>query len=307
MGNTISSVYFEEIAMKVVEGLREARIRLQAFSLDVSPNGVDIKDAKTIKVPLVEAPDANEHTGSYSDNADTDDDTVDVETEKHYVATFHLTNLERQNIESGVWSKMAEEKVIGAVHNVAKAGIVYAMGKIKKATFTNETVCEPADFDSDFLTAQSIWADQQGLSERPGGRNIVIGSDYLGVAANDPLLANNFALGDAAPMREGMLTRAKGFDLHKFQSVPANSENLEGVVCGPQALAVAVRPIKTPDETRGEYILFEVITDEATGMSMTYAIWFDRDSRTIYHNVEAKFGAATGRAGALRRVVNAAT
>jgi hypothetical protein len=304
MSNTYTDLFVDAITDKVIGALRKKLPTLRVMSTDVSPQAVgESEKAKTINVPLVAAPAANDFTGDYTANADTVDSTVPVTTDQHKVATFHLSDIEAMDISAGVWAAAALEKVTGAVYNVADAIINYALTKVLAASFTASKVVAPADFDGSELGVQATFADTNGFSEM--SRSVLLPSTYLETLVNDPSLQAYYAQAEQQAVRDNVLPRLKGFQIAKYNNIPANGENLAALVMDPRGLAVAVRPVLSNEQARQYFISQQVITDEDSGLSVTYTIWFDLRTRKTYHNIEARYGAAAGRGTAIRRIKSA--
>ena len=300
MANTYTDLFIENVTDVVIGALRKDNVPLSAFSTDVSPQAMSEK-GKTVKVPLVTAPTANTFT-NYSANANTADTTADVSVNQHKVATFHVTEAEAAFIEKGVWGAAAREKVEGAVHSVVDSVLQYAFGLVLTADYASGIKILPADFDGQTLGSLRTWANQQGFSK--SRRSIVAGSDYMETLMGDPTLAAYFAQAEQTAIRDGKVMRLKGFNLVEYDGIPANGESLEGIVVDPRALAVAIRPVELLGAD-SDYIRREIITDADSGLSVSYRIWYDRNTGAVYHNIEAMFGAAKARTTALRRITSA--
>ncbi len=302
MANTISALYLDMILATAIETLKKAKVPLAAFSSDYSDVAIAAGPAQSYEVPLIGDPSTQAHTGDYTANADTTDATAAVTPSEHPVSTFHFSDIEAMQLSRGVMTESAKAKVAGAIHGVVDDVIVNVLELALNANYASSEVITAANFDAAELATERTAANIAGFAK--AGRAIVIGSDYVESLMSDTTIMTAFArLGNAAIAEEGFVPRVLGFDIYEYDNVPANGENLEGIICDRRAAAVVVRPVEVSQP--GETLFTEVITDEETGVSVTYTVWFDRNSRKTYHNVECRHGAAVGRNTAWKRVLSA--
>jgi hypothetical protein len=68
-------------------------------------------------------------------------------------------------------------------------------------------------------------------------------------------------------------------------------------------MAVAMRGVET--QAPNEFLFYQVLEDDQTGVVLTYAAWFDRNTRKVYHTYETHWGRADGHANGIIRVTSA--
>jgi hypothetical protein len=103
------------------------------------------------------------------------------------------------------------------------------------------------------------------------------------------LLANLAFGGDA--IREGKVPRILGLDAMEVASMPSTN-NVFGFVAHPSAIAVAVRPLTPQDNSY--YIESRVISDDETGLSLTYRRHYQPANGTHWVTFESLYGYTAG-------------
>jgi len=87
--------------------------------------------------------------------------------------------------------------------------------------------------------------------------------------------------------------------------VPSNGELLAGFVALPSAILVGIAPIIPTTEVRSELTTYELLTDEETGITITYRQWGNPDMDQTRGIMEMTYGYAKGEGAALKRIVTA--
>jgi hypothetical protein len=120
---------------------------------------------------------------------------------------------------------------------------------------------------------------------------LILNNDSFNTLLGDStnLLANLAFGGDA--IKEGKLPRVLGLDAMEVSSIPSTGNTL-GFVAHPSAIALAVRPLTPQDDSL--YISSKVITDEASGLSMTYRRHYSLSLGTHFVTFEALAGWTAG-------------
>jgi hypothetical protein len=114
-------------------------------------------------------------------------------------------------------------------------------------------------------------------------------------------LIKDYSASQSDALRSGQLPSLAGFRVIEAPTLPNNSEGLVGFIAQADALAVAIRGVQT--QAAGDFIDFQVMQDDVTGIVMTYACWFDRNVRKVNHTFEVYGGSAKANTSALRRLV----
>jgi hypothetical protein len=107
------------------------------------------------------------------------------------------------------------------------------------------------------------------------------------------LLANLAFGGDA--IKSGKIPQVLGLETHEVSAIPSTN-NLIGFIAHPAAAALAVRPLVPQDSSY--YIESRVISDEVTGLAISYRRHYAPANGTHWCTIEALYGYAAGITGA---------
>lgn len=120
---------------------------------------------------------------------------------------------------------------------------------------------------------------------------LILNNDCFNTLLGDStnLLANLAFGGDA--IKEGKLPRVLGLDTMEISSIPSTGNTL-GFVAHPSAIALAVRPLQPQDDSL--YIASKVVTDEQSGLSLTYRRHYSLSSGTHFTTFEVLAGWTAG-------------
>lgn len=158
-------------------------------------------------------------------------------------------------------------------------------------------------FDSDVVADLKKVA---GQAQWPmSGRSLFIDSAYDANLLKDAAIKNSLAFGGSEPVRQGQIPNLFGFDYIENPNIPGNSENLVGFISFASAILIATAPVEPAPEVRAVMSAYEVVTDDATGISLEYRRWGSASLDTAYETIEANYGYLTGEAAALKRIVSA--
>lgn len=140
------------------------------------------------------------------------------------------------------------------------------------------------------------------------GRGIIIDPTYTGGLAKDMNANGGIATfgrdANGAPLTFPTLN---GFSFAESNIIPANGENLKGMVVaqGGSAILTAFSPITPAPAVQKQLVRYEVVTDEDSGISLEYREWGDADGDVEKRVIEANYGFDKGEAAALKRIVSA--
>ena len=107
------------------------------------------------------------------------------------------------------------------------------------------------------------------------------------------LLANLAFGGDA--IKSGKIPQVLGLETHEVSAIPSTN-NLIGFIAHPSAAALAVRPLVPQDSSY--YIESRVISDEVTGLAISYRRHYAPANGTHWCTIEALYGYTAGITGA---------
>lgn len=126
---------------------------------------------------------------------------------------------------------------------------------------------------------------------QPGRKSIVVNPDVEANFLSDDKLTLALNRGNPSTMTEGELGKLYGYDIIVAPELGANSVSLVGFACHQDAMAIAFRGIESylPPE---EYAAVEVLTDDDSGLSMTYTRHWSRAQGKWFLNMHSLFGYA---------------
>jgi ATP-dependent protease ClpP protease subunit len=135
----------------------------------------------------------------------------------------------------------------------------------------------------------------------PHGRTFVLNPKYYNQLLKNPVLQAS-DLG-ANMMLKGTIEELTDSKLMKGYNLPDNGENLVGFVACAQSLYVVNQPIRPPALSG---IIYQVFTDEATGLSFEMCRSGNAQYREEYISLDVHFGARPGYTKALTRITKPA-
>ena len=301
MSNTWTGMVTTNIAREGFDALLKALVPLDAFSRDFS---TDIPQGKVVQSRIVPASTAqdleNDHSGDYSAAAgNTATTQVQVTLDKHPVDGFHLTDKEAQEIASGVWSDTARRIVRTKAYSVAKSFLDSVFAGITADPFTSGSEVTIASFDEDDVVDLRQEAINAGWVHSPENSVLMVNpAMYASLLKAD--LIKDYSASQSDALRSGQLPSLGGFRVIEAPTLPHNDEGLVGFIAQADAMAVAIRGVQT--QAPGDFLDFQLMQDDVTGIVMAYAAWFDRNIRKVNHTFEVYGGSARGNVNALRRL-----
>jgi hypothetical protein len=94
-----------------------------------------------------------------------------------------------------------------------------------------------------------------------------------------------------------------GFDYVQNPNLPANAEHLVGFAAHKSAIAVGFSPIRPTDEV-STLTAYELITDDATGLTLEYRRWCNADFDQTREVIEANYGYKLANAASIKRLTS---
>lgn len=302
MSNTWNGMVTTNIAREGFDALLKALVPLDAFTRDFS---TDIPQGNKVQSRIVPASAVGDLVDTYSSDYSnaalgTTTATVEVTLNKRPVAGFNLTDTEAQEISVGVWSDTARRIVRTKAYAVAKSFLDSVFANITIANYSANSTVTVASFDEDDVVDLREAAIEAGWVHAPENSVLMVNPAlYASLLKAD--LIKDYSASQSDALRSGQLPSLAGFRVIEAPTLPNNSEGLVGFIAQADALAVAIRGVQT--QAAGDFIDFQVMQDDVTGIVMTYACWFDRNVRKVNHTFEVYGGSAKANTSALRRLV----
>tara|TARA_Y100001963_G_scaffold127141_1_gene180301 strand:+ start:114 stop:995 length:882 start_codon:yes stop_codon:yes gene_type:complete len=293
MANTLGGINLAQIAQQTLETLSAEMPVVSAFTTDFSSDVADVGESVSTRV--ASAVSAGDATSGYSATDVTSTaKTITLNKHKHFTAAF--TDLE---IAKGGMDMLERTFVQPAVHSVVNAMMDDLLALVVNATYSNNTVVTAANFGADDVA--TLAGDLTTLNVPRGGRAMVIKPAYYAALAKDNAIQASYAFGNPGAIQDNNIPRVHGFDVLEYSDIPANSENLEGFVCGKEALIIAGRQPALPENWAGSV---ESVQDPDTGITLQLRNWYEGKDGAQYITATLIYGVAAG-TDSLKRILSA--
>lgn len=161
-----------------------------------------------------------------------------------------------------------------------------------------------ADFDVDDVIDIRTACDQAKWPQ--GNRSMIVDPTYMGGLTKDMNANGGIATYERDP-NGGILTfpTIGGFSFAQSNIIPANAENLIGMVLYESAILVGFSPIEPTPEVRQQLNTYRVVSDPDSQISLEYREWGDPDMDTAKRTIEVNYGFNFGEQAALKRMTSA--
>lgn len=293
MANTLNGINLSQIAAYTLETLSAEMPVVSAFTTDFSSDVADVGESVSTRV--ASAVSAGDATSGYSATDVTSTaKTITLNKHKHFTAKF--TDLE---IAKGGLDLLERTFVRPAVHSVVNAMMDDLLALVVNATYSNKSTVTAANFGADDVAG--LAGDLTTLNVPRSGRAMVIKPAYYAALAKDNAIQASYAFGNPGAIQDNNIPRVHGFDVLEYSDIPANSENLEGFVCGKEALIIAGRQPALPENWAGST---ESVQDPDTGITLQLRNWYEGKDGAQYITATLIYGVAAG-TDSLKRIVSA--
>ena len=278
------------LAASVIASIKGKLPMLTSFSSVFST--LEGTAGKSVFVPLVGTSTASEFgSGGYltQDDATLTGATVTL---KHFKVSSRFSPLD---VKSYGAQYLVNAFTPTAANAIAEACLAEIGALVTNANFSSNAVTGSSLSYAEVVTAKGV-LDAAKASDT---RALVVNSTYANNLLTDSQIAAAYALG-AQVIQTGQIGQIGGAKVYQWSSLPTNSENLAGFMCGSDSIAVA------SGLPMAEIPGFEsaVDVDPDTGLGIQILMGQEQSG---YYNVTATllFGAAKGRATSLTRLLTA--
>ena len=293
MANTLGGINLAQIAQQTLETLSAEMPIVSAFTTDFSSDVADVGESVSTRVAT--AVSAGDATSGYSATDVTSTaKTITLNKHKHFTSKF--TDLE---VAKGGLDMLERTFVRPAVHSVVNAMMDDLLALVVNATYGNSTTVTAANFGADDVA--TLAGDLTTLNVPRSPRSMVIKPAYYAALAKDNAIQASYAYGTPSAIRDNSIPSVHGFDVLEYSDVPANSENLEGFVCGKEALIIAARQPALPENWAGAV---ESVQDPDTGITLQLRNWYEGKDGAQYITATLIYGVAAG-TNSLKRIKSA--
>ena len=262
MANTINSdLHNNIISQSALEQFTSILAPLGAFS--ASFNDEAAQRGKTISIPtLSNTSSAANFSGSYADQ-DTTYGVTQITLNKHKYVSWHITDTEESQSSAVELERFGYQK--GG--DLAKAVFQDILGEVTNANYSSKITVTANDFDADEVA--DLREDGLDANLYPDQCALVLSNTYFTSLLKDTDISHAMNYGSAEVVQGGRVPSLYGIKgIYESNSIPANSEDLQGFYAHPSSLAVAMRYLEPLNSQ--EYISARRLFDESTGMVMGY-------------------------------------
>ena len=293
MPNVIGGLNLAQIAEETLLTLSAEMPIVSAFTTDFSSDVADVGESVSTRVAT--AVSAGDATSGYSATDVTSTaKTITLNKHKHFTAAF--TDLE---IAKGGMDMLERTFVRPAVHSVVNAMMDDLLALALTATYSNEVTVVAGSFGADDVA--DLAGDLTTLNVPKPDRALVIKPAYYANLAQDNAIQASYAYGGPGSIRDNAVPKVHGFNVYEYSDIPANSENLEGFACGPEALIIAGRQPALPENWAGAV---ESVQDPGTGVTLQLRNWYEGKDGAQYITATLIYGVASG-TDSMKRIVSA--
>ena len=194
-------------------------------------------------------------------------------------------------------SMNAEKLAVDVLNDILSVVTESAFGPAAKTT-SAASITSDDIVDLRGACNASHWPDQ--------GRSLIVDSSVDDSLQKDSAYKLALNIGTTSVIQEGRFPHLSGFDYAWMPSLPANGENLIGFAAFASAILSAFAPVEPAPGVRNALVAYEVVTDQATGISFNYRHWGVAMDDRDYQVIECAYGYAPGVATAIKRIVSPA-
>jgi len=240
--------------------------------------------------------DWNGATGyEFADTVTTSMKKITVNKRKYQSVDFGSDTLRRQpafNV-AQLGTMNAEKLAVDVLNDVLSVVTLANFGAAAKtaaaAAMTSDDIVEIAGACND-----AHWPD--------AGRGLIVDSTVNTALMKDTAYKLAVNVGGTEVVRGGKLPMLSGFEYAWMPSLPTNSEKLIGFACFMSAIIAAFCPVEPTPEVRTALSAYEIVTDQASGVSLNYRAWGDPDLDRSKQVIECAYGYVAGEAAAIKRI-----
>ena len=268
-----------------------AQEALQAFVAELAPinafardfSGETARKGNAVYVPRVDSITATTFNQLYNVGGGTIN-TITVSLDKHRISHMDLTDVQQLNSSAATIDNMARQ----AGKGLAKLVLQDIWSVILTTNFGAAVVTTAA---ANYSKTQ-VRAFRKALAQSNVDMSmlsLILDTETYDSLLGDTNIVQAFQYGGSEAIRDGRVPRLMGFDVYESNVIPINGISLTGFACHPDAIAVAMRGFQDVVPS-GAYEAFESVTDDESGITMTYRRHYDPNVGKMYGNFECLFG-----------------
>lgn len=134
------------------------------------------------------------------------------------------------------------------------------------------------------------------------GRSLIVSSAYDAQLKKDDSIKLALNIAGSEVLREGRVPNIAGFDYFVLPAFPTNNENLGAIAVFKSAIGFVSAPVAPAPAVASQLYRNETVSDDATGISLSYRAWGVPDRDQVKEVIECAYGFAPLVTAALKRV-----
>ncbi|MGB0991686.1 MAG: hypothetical protein ACPG32_04365 [Akkermansiaceae bacterium] len=301
MANTFGTLNGTLIAQRALTTLVNKLPLLSRISTKFTDQQLFDQAVKVKLAGVVAAVDYHADNGYVA--SDSTDSEVTVTMDQHKHVTRHVSVEEAHSTNENLLDKYAALDA----HSLATPLIDLLLGLVKDTavpTATQQTVKAVGSFDRATLIDMGTAMDNRKVADV--GRFAILNPAYYGALKKDTTVVSNNVNPASSTITSGFLPDVDGFDVIKYNGVPANSENLVGLTGVAESFAIATG-IPTLDMLEGVPVAARstVVTEPQTGLSVLLVEYVDVQKGKAYRSYRWMFGGSLGNATTIEKLASA--
>lgn len=282
MATNITAPAFSSLCAECLPALQEQNRWLSAASTNFSAEFGKLN--QTVSVIAAGTPTAAREFSHETGYGSTDGSLLatPIKLEKRLFSENTMTDADYADLSPSTLQQLLNASVRSVAAGVAK----YVAGLLKASKVKHAAEVDPDAFSASALNPlrRAVVAANLPAESVAAVLNPVL---YTGLITDERIARSSVVSVAESALVQGKVARVSGWNLYEAPALPDNGEKLCGLILHPSALAVAARPVETPGAE-----LFEVITDEETGLSISVKVIPDQMHAKVSIAVEAFVGAA---------------
>lgn len=296
--NSLGGFNLAAIADKTIAFLGSEFFPVNLFTTNLSK---DIKrKGESVTTRIISSVTAQDlSSGGYAGNAQdvtSTPVTTTLSNFKGHVAEFKDIEVTKAGDEKWLMENFYEPTLEATVKSLVDDLLALATA----ANYSNATTKAVGVWDADALA--DVAGELSKRKVRLQDRSILMHPDYYTALSKDTSITDKSAFGNNAAIRDGVVSRVRGFGVYQYDAFPNNGENLQGIALGKSALVVAVRPVFKPNVS---HVAIANRIEPKTGLPFQFRVWYDPSGGRYFMSAGFLYGVSVGDANALQRVVSA--
>jgi hypothetical protein len=288
MATTLTTIVDDVLVIDAIQGaLKNALVPINAFSFGIDVNGKAQNDV--IRVPVITAGTTEAKTPGTASTSYSGATGTSLTLSNYRCSSCQLNEGAVSARNAGpLFAAMAAE----STYVLAKYVIDTALALVTAANYgdtgADKLAVAAADFGQEDLADLMAKAEDKKLGRV---RSLLLNASYASRLFGSSSIALLYATGGQNVFASGQLPPVLGMQSYMYSGLPANSENLGGLVCDKGAIGIGMAPTEQLVAAgEGNKIADTVVTDPGSQVVCRYIRMADADGGYHKGRVELIFG-----------------